>query len=121
MPSPVRFSPISTVKPSRLSSSATLRASATGSFRGASASGYFALPITSAKRSAATAEDGTIGASENAKRASNERRIVILLPSSQFLKSVQALSARPELARDDDFISRESHYQTAHLSGVNRR
>src|ERR1700749_72471 len=118
MPSPIRFSPVSTVKSSRLSSSAMLRASLIGSLSGASASGYFALPITSANRSAATAADGTIGANENAKRASNERRIVILLPFSRFPKSVQVLSARPELARDDSFISRKSHYQTARLSRV---
>src|ERR1700726_1343647 len=48
IPSPVRFSPTSTLKPSRLSSSATSWVSLMGSLRGASASGYFALPITSA-------------------------------------------------------------------------
>src|SRR3954454_10895492 len=77
MPSPVRFSPISTVKPSRLSSSATSRASLIGSLGGASASGYFALPITSAKRSPA-ANDGAVDDAEKSKVSSNTRRIFII-------------------------------------------
>src|SRR3984885_4929844 len=119
MPSAVRFSPVSTVKPSRLSSSAMLRVSLIGSFNGASASGYFALPITSANRSAASAGDGTTGASANTKTASNERRIVILLPSSQFSASVQVLracpraSARPTLSHENRIIKPRAGYQPA--------
>src|SRR3954469_17516908 len=90
MPSPVRFSPISTLKPSRLSSSATSRASLIGSFSGASASGYFALPMTSAKRSPA-AKDGAIDATEKIKVRNNARRIFIIT-------AVQPKKRRSELA-----------------------
>src|SRR5258705_4157866 len=75
MASPVRFSPTSTLKPLRLSSSATSRASLIGSLRGASASGYFALPMTSANRSAAT--DGAIDATDKIEITSNARRVLI--------------------------------------------
>ncbi|TDM97333.1 hypothetical protein CEE87_12810, partial [Lactobacillus crispatus] len=57
--------------------SATSRASLTGSFSGASASGYFALPITSAKRSPA-AMDRVGDAIEKISVASKARRIFII-------------------------------------------
>src|SRR5436190_2846562 len=103
MPSPVRFSPISTLKPSRLSSSATSRASLIGSFSGASASGYFALPITSAKRSPAPNE-GAIDDAEKSNVRSNARRIFII-------NAVQPKSADPSLRRGD-LTLRKLHYQT---------
>src|SRR5216683_1403760 len=81
MASPVRFSPTSTLKPLRLSSSATSRASLIGSFSGASASGYFALPITSANRSAAT--DGAIDATDKIEITSNARRVLMPRRSNQ--------------------------------------
>ena len=109
MPSPVRFSPISTLKPSRLSSSATSRASLIGSFSGASASGYFALPITSAKRSPA-ASDGTIDATEKINVTSNARRIFIMT-AIQITQSSQK-GADPSL-RLGDLTLRKPHYQTA--------
>src|SRR6516162_3789005 len=83
IPSPVRLSPTSTVKPSRLSSLATSRASLIGSFRGASASGYFALPMTRANRSAAMPVEGKTGAIDRIKSANNEWRILIRRQSSQ--------------------------------------
>src|SRR5438105_14233161 len=68
---------MSTLKPSRLSSSATSRASLIGSLSGASASGYFSLPITRAKRSLA-ANDGTVDATEKINVRSSARRVFIL-------------------------------------------
>src|SRR2546430_17182291 len=59
------------------------RASLIGSFSGASASGYFALPITSANRSAPAAADGTIGVTDNTKITSSARRIIIPRRSNQ--------------------------------------
>src|SRR6188508_1193351 len=103
MPSPVRFSPISTLKPSRFSSSATSRASLIGSFSGASASGYFALPITSAKRSPAPNE-GAIDDADKSKETSNARRIFIVT-------AVQPKKRRSQLAPRRPY-STQPHYQT---------
>src|ERR1700760_1392008 len=102
MPSPVRFSPISTLKPSRLSSSATSRASLIGSLSGASASGYLELPITSANRSAAN--DGLTGAIAKIEVTSNARQILMQRGSSQ-------QGADPSL-RLGDLTLRNMHYQT---------
>src|SRR6185437_12895494 len=103
MPSPVRFSPTSTLKPSRLSSSATSRASLIGSLSGASASGYLELPITSAKRSAAS--DRSTGAIAKIAVTSNARQILMRRGSSQ-------QGADPSL-RLGDLTLRKVHYQTA--------
>jgi len=73
---------MSTLKPSRLSSSATSRASLIGSFSGASASGYLALPMTSAYRSPA-AKDGAMKAAAKINVRSNTRRIFMLRRSSK--------------------------------------
>src|ERR1700732_5414196 len=54
-----------------------------GSFKGASASGYLALPMTRANRSAAVAADREIGAIDKVKMAINVRRILIRRQSSQ--------------------------------------
>src|SRR5882672_12403471 len=94
MPSPVRFSPMSTLKPSRLSSSATSRASLSGSFSGASASGYFALPITSAKRSPAP-NDGAIDNAEKNNVRSNARRIFIITAVQPKQRRYQLAPRRP--------------------------
>src|ERR1700681_2792775 len=107
--SPVRFSPTSTLNPSRLSSSATSRASLIGSLRGASASGYFALPITSANRSAPAA--GTIGGADNTKITSNARRILIPRRSNQ--------QGADSSLRLGDLTLRKPHYQTGYASPVN--
>src|SRR4051794_8796313 len=112
MASPVRFSPISTLKPSRLSSSATSRASLIGSFSGASASGYLALPMTSAKRSAPAAADGTIGATDKTEIKNNTRRILIKRQSSQ--------QGADTSSRLGDLTLRKPHYQTGSASPVNR-
>src|SRR6202012_4868330 len=104
MPSPVRFSPISTPKPSRLSSSATSRASLMGSLSGASASGYLASPMTSAKRSAAAA-DRLTGITAKIEIISNAKQILIRRESSQ-------PGADPSL-RLGDLTLRKVHYQTA--------
>src|SRR5437016_4954039 len=99
------------LKPSRLSSSAISRASLMGSLRGASASGYFALPITSAIRSAPAAPAGTIGASDKIEIKRNARRILIRRRSSQ-------QGADPSL-RLNDLTLRKPHYQTGCTSPVN--
>src|SRR5581483_736660 len=104
MLSPVRFSPISTVKPSRFNSSATWRASLIGSFRGVSASGYLALPITSAKRSPA-ADEGAVQATEKISDSSRARLVFITQGSSE--KGADS-SLRP-----GDITLRTPHYQTA--------
>src|SRR5579863_3873681 len=112
MPSPVRFSPMSTLKPSRLSSSATSRASLIGSFKGASASGYFELPTTSAKRSPrSAASDGTIGATATIRVTSNASRILMRRPSSQ--------QGADSSSRLGDLTLRKPHYQTGRASPVN--
>src|SRR6185437_3625141 len=102
MPSPVRFSPTSTLKPSRLSSSATSRASLIGSLSGASASGYLELPMTSAKRSAAS--DLSTGAIAKIAVTSNARQILMRRGSSQ-------PGADPSL-RLGDLTPHNMHYQT---------
>src|SRR3954471_10114955 len=103
MAATVKFSPVSTSKPSRLSSTAISLASLIGSFSGASASGYFALPITSANRSPAPNE-GAIDDAENSNVRSNARRIFIV-------PAVQPKSADPSLRRGD-LTLRKPHYQT---------
>src|SRR5215813_3589630 len=100
--SPVRFSPISTVKPSRFSSSATSRASLIGSRSGASASGYFALPMTSARRSPA-AHDGTAEAAERSRERSSTRIFIAA--------AVQPKRRRSSLRRGD-LTRRKGDYQT---------
>src|SRR5258705_2114585 len=110
MASPVRFSPTSTLKPLRLSSSATSRASLIGSLRGASASGYFALPMTSANRSAAT--DGAIDATDIIEITSNARRVLISRRSKQ-------QGADSSLRRRDPTL-RQSQYQTQYARPVKR-
>src|SRR5207244_1741658 len=96
---------MSTLKPSRLSSSATSRASLIGSLSGASASGYFALPITRAKRSPA-ANDGTVDATETINVRSSARRVFILRRSSSPTGADSSL-------RLGDLTLRRRHYQTA--------
>src|ERR1700704_5073568 len=86
MASPVRFSPVSTSKPSRLSSTAISLASLMGSFSGASASGYFALPMTRANLSRA-AHDWATGALETIKISSNARRNFIRRRSTEGRRS----------------------------------
>src|SRR5690242_1524943 len=100
------FSPISTLKPSRLSSSATSRASLIGSLSGASASGYLALPMTSAKRSArvSAATDRLTGATTKIEITSNAKQIFMRQRSSQ-------QGADPSL-RLGDLTLRKMHYQT---------
>src|SRR6185312_12685508 len=102
MPSMFRFSPTSTLKPSRLSSSATSRASLIGSLSGASASGYLELPITSAKRSAAS--DRSTGAIAKIAVTSNARQILMRRGSSQ-------QGADPS-SRLGDLTPHNMHYQT---------
>jgi hypothetical protein len=77
--SPERFSPTATSKPARFSSSAIARMSLTGSFSGASLSGYFALPITSAKRPSA-ASTRLIVTSDRIRKRTATRRILMLTP-----------------------------------------
>src|SRR5437588_12371607 len=96
---------MSTLKPSRLSSSATSRASLIGSLGGASASGYFALPITRARRSPA-ANDGTIDATAKIKVRNSARRVFILRRSSSPTGADSSL-------RRGDLTLRGWHYQTA--------
>src|SRR6267154_4798883 len=110
MASPVRFSPTSTLKPLLLSSPATSRASLIGSLRGASASGYFALPMTSANRSAAT--DGAIDASDKIEITSNARRVLIPRRSNP--------QGADSSLRRGDLTLRKPHYQTGSASPVNR-
>src|ERR1700730_13492453 len=112
MASPVRFSPTSTLKPSRLSSSAMSRASLMGSFRGASASGYFALPMTSANRSAPAATDGSIGVTDKTKITSKARRVLMPRRSNQ--------QGADSSLRLGDLTLRKPHYQTGYASPVNR-
>src|SRR6187549_3849292 len=109
--SPFRFSPISTLKPSRLSSSATARASLIGSLSGASASGYLALPMTSANRSAAAAA-GTIGKTDKIEISNKARRVLIKYQSSQ--------QGADTSLRLGDLTPRKPHYQTGPASPVNR-
>jgi hypothetical protein len=87
------------------------RASLIGSLSGASASGYFALPITSANRSAPAAADGTIGATDKTKITSSARRIIIPRRSNQ-------QGADPSL-RLGDLTLRKPHYQTGQAGPVN--
>src|ERR1700743_2435196 len=104
MLAPVRFSTVSTVNPSRFSSSAIWRASLIGSLRGLSASGYLALPITSANRSPA-ANEGTVQATETISESSRARLVFITQGSSE--KGADS-SLRP-----GDITLRNQHYQTA--------
>src|ERR1700687_763789 len=87
------------------------RASLIGSFSGASASGYLALPMTSAKRSAAAATDGRIGATDKLKVTSNARRMLIARRSSQ--------QGADSSSRLGDLNPRKPHYQTGLASPVN--
>src|SRR3954452_6742061 len=104
MPSPVRFSPISTEKPLRLSSSATSRASLIGSFSGLSASGYLELPMTNAKRSPA-ANEGAVGTSETSNGRRRRRKRIFII------SAVQPKRRRSSLRRGDLNL-RSQHYQT---------
>jgi hypothetical protein len=75
-----------------------------GSLSGASASGYLALPMTSAKRSAAAA-DRLTGATAKIEIISNAKQILMRRESSQ-------QGADPSL-RLGDLTLRKVHYQTA--------
>src|ERR1019366_6805796 len=84
-----------------------------GSFKGASASGYFALPMTRAKRSAAMAADGRIGAIDRINAAIDARRILIRRSVQPKRRRSQPTPRRP--------YPTKSHYQTAPASAVNAR
>src|SRR5260370_10733151 len=87
------------------------RACLMGSFKGASASGYLALTITRANRSAPAATDGTIGATDKIKVTSNARRILMRRRSSK--------QGADSSSRLGDLNPRKPHYQTELASPVN--
>src|SRR5450759_2772471 len=88
------------------------RASLIGSLSGASASGYFELPITSANRSPrSAAPDGTIGVTDKIRETSKARRI--LMPRRSSTQGADSSS------RLGDLNPRKPHYQTGLASPVN--
>src|ERR1700716_2686936 len=82
-----------------------------GSLRGASASGYFALPMTSANRSAPAAADWKIGVTDKTKITSNARRILMPRRSNK--------QGADSSLRLGDLTLRKPHYQTGYASPVN--
>src|SRR5262249_26313778 len=90
--------------PSRLSSSATSLASLIGSLRGASASGYFELPMTRANRSPA-ANDGAAATAD--KRPIRRKEMPI------FIRRRSKRKGRRSRSRLNNITLRDQHYQTA--------
>ena len=99
MPSPVRFSPISTLNPSRLSSSATSRASLTGSFSGVSASGFTLTTsagqqVTITEASSTTYEKGTSPVTPSAV-TSGESVLVLGTTDSTTITATEVIVSPP--------------------------
>src|SRR3979411_2565215 len=70
-----------------------------GSLRGASASGYFALPMTSANRSAPAAADWKIAVTDKTKVTRKARRILMPRRSKQTGRRFQLAPRRPYSAQ----------------------